>query len=181
MLAQPLARMGRADQRHPDREADRGDAEDPLPPFRPLPGLALTGLIAAAAFAIHHIPGFGALSPLILAITLGMALHNIVGTPASARDGVRFSLRRLLRAGIVLLGLQLTLGQIEQVGVAAVAVGGWATLLSGLVVAASLEAGELVRVPFRAARRSFRLLRHPDRHRTAAASAFAALAADPAA
>jgi DNA-binding transcriptional LysR family regulator len=62
---------------------------------------------------------------------------------------------------------------------AAVAMGGGATLLSGLVTAASLTAGGLVRVPFPAARRRFRLLRHPERHETAAARAFAALAVEP--
>lgn len=87
-----------------------------------LPGLALTAAIAALAFALHHLPGLGALSPLILSILLGMALHNLVGTPAAAKGGVKFALRRVLRAGIVLLGLQLTLSQVAEVGVTGVAV-----------------------------------------------------------
>jgi uncharacterized integral membrane protein (TIGR00698 family) len=45
-----------------------------------------------------------------------MAFHNIVGTPLLARPGIAFSLRRLLRAAIVLLGFQLTAGQIASVG-----------------------------------------------------------------
>ncbi len=82
----------------------------------PLPGLLLTAVIAAAAFALHRLPGIGALSPLILAILLGMALHNTLGTPAAAREGVGFALRRVLRLGIVLLGLQLTAQQVAAVG-----------------------------------------------------------------
>ena len=81
-----------------------------------LPGLLLASLIAAAAFALRMLPGVHALSPLILAILLGMAFHNLIGTPASAKAGVRFSLKRVLRAGIVLLGLQLTLSQVVAVG-----------------------------------------------------------------
>ena len=80
------------------------------------PGLGLAALIAAAAFALRLIPGFDFLSPLILAILLGMAFHNLVGTPARAKPGVAFSLRKVLRAGIVLLGLQLTLSQVAAVG-----------------------------------------------------------------
>lgn len=81
-----------------------------------LPGLALSALIAAAAFALRHLPGLGVVSPLILAILIGMAVHNLIGTPAAARPGVAFAMRRVLRAGIVLLGLQLTLQQVVAVG-----------------------------------------------------------------
>lgn len=59
----------------------------------------------------------------------------------------------------------------------AVAAGGGATILSRLVVDASCTAGELTRVAFPPFRRRFRLLRHPERHLTAAAAAFTALAA----
>lgn len=85
------------------------------------PGILLTALIAAASIGLHQVPGLGGMSPLILSILLGMALHNLVGTPARAKAGVAFALRRILRAAIVLLGLQLTLGQIASVGVAGVA------------------------------------------------------------
>ncbi len=55
-------------------------------------------------------------SPLILAILVGTAFHNLVGTPAIAKAGVAFSMRRLLRFGIILLGFQLTVSQIVEVG-----------------------------------------------------------------
>ncbi|MEG6508138.1 YeiH family protein [Methyloligella sp. 2.7D] len=81
-----------------------------------LPGLLLTGGIAAAAFALHAIPGISALSPMILAILIGIAAHNLVGTPAWAKPGVAFSLRRVLRLGVILLGFQLTAAQVVAVG-----------------------------------------------------------------
>ena len=87
-----------------------------------LPGLLLTSAIAAASFALRWIPGVAILSPMILSIVLGMALHNIVGTPAIAKAGVTFSLRRVLRFAIILLGLQLTAAQVAEVGATGVAI-----------------------------------------------------------
>jgi len=81
-----------------------------------IPGLALTSGIAALAFAIRQLPGFGLLSPMILAILIATAFHNLVGTPAWAKAGVAFSLRRILRFAIILLGFQLTLSQLREVG-----------------------------------------------------------------
>ena len=80
------------------------------------PGLFLAGLIAALAFGLRHLPGVHQISPLILAILIGMAFHNLIGTPAIAKAGVAFSLKRILRIGIVLLGLQLTVQQVIAVG-----------------------------------------------------------------
>jgi uncharacterized integral membrane protein (TIGR00698 family) len=88
----------------------------PLWGHGPVPGLLLTGAIAAAAFAIHALPGFGPFSPLILSIIIGIALHNTLGTPARSHAGVKFALRRVLRLGIILLGLQLTAQQVVAVG-----------------------------------------------------------------
>ena len=81
-----------------------------------LPGVSLAAAIAAAAFLMRHIPGIATFSPMILAIVIGMAFHNAVGTPSSAKAGIAFSLRRLLRFAIVLLGFQLTLTEIAAVG-----------------------------------------------------------------
>ncbi len=84
--------------------------------FAILPGLLLTATIAATAFATHALPGVRAFSPMILAILIGIAFHNLVGTPARAKAGVTFSLRRILRLAIILLGLQLTAAQVAEVG-----------------------------------------------------------------
>ena len=81
-----------------------------------VPGLLLTGTIAAAAFELRNLSGIAALSPLIIAIVLGLAFHNTVGTPAAFKPGVVFSMRRILRFAIILLGLQLSLSQLVEVG-----------------------------------------------------------------
>ena len=87
-----------------------------------VPGLLLTAGVAGLAFALRSIPGVAILSPMILATLIGMAMHNIFGTPAWARPGVTFSMKRVLRLGIILLGLQLMASQVAQVGLVGVGV-----------------------------------------------------------
>lgn len=89
---------------------------------RLVPGIALAAALAAAAFALRELPFLSQASPLILAILLGMLFHNLVGTPAAARAGIAACMRRPLRAGIVLLGLQLTLAQVAALGGAAIGI-----------------------------------------------------------
>ncbi len=81
-----------------------------------LPGIVLAGLIATLGVGLRKVPGFSILSPLILSILIGIAFHNLAGTPAIAKEGVRFCLRRILRGAIILLGLQLTVSQVLEVG-----------------------------------------------------------------
>jgi uncharacterized integral membrane protein (TIGR00698 family) len=87
-----------------------------------MPGLLLTALITAAAFGLREMPNISIVSPLILSIVLGMLFHNAIGTPARAKEGVTFALRRVLRFAIILLGLQLTAAQIADVGGSGLAV-----------------------------------------------------------
>src|SRR6202140_5445600 len=81
-----------------------------------LPGLLLNSTIAGAAFALRLLPGMATFSPMILSIMIGIVFHNTVGTAAWAKAGVTFSLRRLLRGAIILLGLQLTASQVIEIG-----------------------------------------------------------------
>jgi uncharacterized integral membrane protein (TIGR00698 family) len=87
-----------------------------------LPGLLLSAAIAGAGFWLRQLPGVTLFSPMILAIVAGMAFHNLIGTPHRAKPGVTFSMRRILRLAIVLLGLQLTAAQVAEVGARGLAV-----------------------------------------------------------
>jgi uncharacterized integral membrane protein (TIGR00698 family) len=87
-----------------------------------LPGIGLAAILATTGFALHAVPGIGVLSPMILSILLGIAFHNLVGTPARAKAGVTFAMRRILRFAIILLGLQLTAQQVAEVGGTGVAI-----------------------------------------------------------
>ena len=83
-----------------------------------LPGLALGGAVTAAAFLLRslELPSLTRISPLMLAIMIGMLVRNTLGRPEAARAGLAFSLRGPLRLGIILLGLQVTLAEILGIG-----------------------------------------------------------------
>ncbi len=95
-------------------------------PARPrrLPGLLLTAAIAMPSLWLGTLPWLQAhgISALTLAILLGIALGNTAYGRLAPRAaaGVGFSKATLLRAGIVLYGLRLTVQDIGQVGVAGV-------------------------------------------------------------
>ena len=94
-----------------------------------LPGLALSGALAATGIALGHIGwlqdhGFSALT---LAIVLGMLVGNTVyplvpRLAVASGAGVNVSKQNLLRLGVVLYGLRLTVQDIGHVGIAGVAI-----------------------------------------------------------
>ena len=67
-------------------------------------GLILTSALALLATYLHTLPKLNLFSPLILAILLGIAVRNTVGTPRICQPGITFSLKRILKFAIVLLG-----------------------------------------------------------------------------
>lgn len=79
-------------------------------------GLLLVLAVATAASLLHRLPPLGALSPLILATAIGIAIRNLAGPWAPAAAGQAFVLRRVLRLAIVLLGFQVSLGEIVSLG-----------------------------------------------------------------
>lgn len=83
--------------------------------FSILPGLLLTSSLAIVAFALKWLP-IPFLSPFMAAILIGMILRNSVRIPTFFQPGITFSLKRLLRIAIALLGLQLSVAQLQQVG-----------------------------------------------------------------
>ncbi len=88
--------------------------------LRYLPGLVLCLVLAGAGIAIGTLPWMGAhgLSPLTVATVLGMALGNIVSSRwlDGAGTGIVLAKHGLLRLGIVLYGVKLTLQDIGRVG-----------------------------------------------------------------
>jgi uncharacterized integral membrane protein (TIGR00698 family) len=84
--------------------------------FKLLPGIALAAALAWLARWLHDVPSISRISALMLAIILGMAIRNTTGVPAAMQEGIRFSMRRLLRLAIILLGFQISMSQIWQVG-----------------------------------------------------------------
>lgn len=100
---------------------------------RVMPGLLLTLGIAGVALLLHGLPQFHLLSALILAALLGALVRNTGFVPTACAPGQAFVLRRVLRAAIVLLGFQISLGQ-------ALAIGGTGLLVVGFAVATTFAA-----------------------------------------
>ncbi|WP_114855465.1 YeiH family protein [Brachybacterium sp. YJGR34] len=103
------------------------------------PGLALSLAVAVGALALAQIlPG---MSALIIAIVAGILAANTLTLPAALSPGTAFAAKHLLRAGIVLLGLQVALGDLLALGapmlvvVVAIVVGG---LLGTLAIGRAL-------------------------------------------
>ena len=87
----------------------------------PWPGLLLTAAIAALAFLPRALTGSGMLNPLVLAILFGILLRALLnlmgkGLPAWAPRGLALSQKTVLRLAIALLGLQIGMGQIAEIG-----------------------------------------------------------------
>jgi uncharacterized integral membrane protein (TIGR00698 family) len=107
-----------------------------------LPGLAITGLGVAAAYALSSAwPVLGALT---VAVVLGITTGNTPMLTDDQRKAVARVTKRLLRAGVVLLGLQLAIPTVLALGpgtLAAVVVTVAVTFLG------TLGLGRLTRVP----------------------------------
>lgn len=80
-----------------------------------VPGLLLCASAVAIAMTVNA--ALPAASPLIIAIVLGIALTNTVRLPQSTAPGITLAAKKLLRLGIVFLGLQLVLSDIAALGV----------------------------------------------------------------
>ena len=76
------------------------------------PGMAVSITVAAAAtFLAEH---YGA-PVLLFALLLGMGL-NFLSAEGTCKAGIEFTARSVLRIGVALLGMRITLGQIAELG-----------------------------------------------------------------
>ncbi|MDB6090832.1 MAG: hypothetical protein JWN85_3616 [Gammaproteobacteria bacterium] len=113
------------------------------------PGVAIAIVLAVLAKIMAEGVAHGAaglpkipLSPVMYAVLLGMLWRNTVGVPAWTTDGLNWAMHRLLRTGIALVGLRLTLSGATAIAATAlpVAIGCLATaLIAGTVIARLLH------------------------------------------
>ena len=81
-----------------------------------LPGIGLAFLLAWLGYQLsevvgallHYAPGKSPISPITLAVLLGLFLRNSVGVPTAYEPGLRLCIKTVLRLGIVILGLTLS-------------------------------------------------------------------------
>jgi len=87
------------------------------------PGLNLVFAVALIARYLQSlIPGptlNKAISEILIAVILGVYIRNLFGVSARFEPGIKFALHRLLRLGIILLGLRLSLQDVAAIGVSA--------------------------------------------------------------
>lgn len=90
-----------------------------------VPGLLLTGLLAVLAGFGARAAGFALgfertpLSPILVAVLLGLGVRNSVGVHRRFGPGLDFCVSRLLRIGVALLGIRLSLIAVADIGVMA--------------------------------------------------------------
>ncbi|MEI6158449.1 MAG: putative sulfate exporter family transporter [Roseococcus sp.] len=107
------------------------------------PGLGVCLGIAAIAIIIRNMTGIGALNPVVVALVLGVGLGAMIGRPASLKPGISYAVRPLLRAAIVLLGFQVTLGMLASLGLGALVL---AFLVVGLTLPFTIWLGRVMGV-----------------------------------
>ena len=111
-----------------------------------LPGLLLALVLAFAGQFLSDFIGIdlmglpkSPISAIMMAIILGIIIRNTITLPAALQPGIRFGLVRILRLGIVLLGIRLSLGEAGSIGLQALPV------IIGAVAAALLIVTYLAR------------------------------------
>ncbi len=84
-------------------------------PFRKYgTGLTFVGAVTYLGFQIHW--KFTTISPLVASLVLGILIGNIISIPKIFIPGQKFAAKKILRFGIVLLGTQLALKQVVDLG-----------------------------------------------------------------
>lgn len=82
-----------------------------------LPGIGFVLAISAISMAIDKaFEGVINLEVLTIAIVIGMVYNNFIGTQKVFDSGVKFSLKKLLKVGIVLLGFKLNIKVMIELG-----------------------------------------------------------------
>ena len=91
-------------------------------PLRIIPGLILAVVITCIAFQLTK--GIAVLldlnkspvSAIMMAIILGIIIRNTVPVPQSFQPGIGFGLKKLLRLGIILMGIRLSIFDVLKIG-----------------------------------------------------------------
>lgn len=79
-----------------------------------LPGLILTASIST--IAIYTGAQITYVTPLIVAMAVGMLFRNAFILPTVYKEGIRFSMRRVPRVAVALLGVRITFSTIASLG-----------------------------------------------------------------
>ncbi len=78
-------------------------------------GRRASSWIGTGLFELEKSP----VSPILIAILAGLLIRNTVGLPAIYEAGLKLCLKRILRIGVALLGIRLSLSAVGQIGLVA--------------------------------------------------------------
>jgi uncharacterized integral membrane protein (TIGR00698 family) len=88
-----------------------------------LPGLLVAGLLAWLSIWLSKFIGITLMgfektpiSAVMMAILLGLIINNIVPMPESLKPGFKFAVKKVLRLGIILLGIRLSVFDVFRLG-----------------------------------------------------------------
>lgn len=128
----------------------------------PIPGVALSIVAASAGVGVHAL--IPTLSPYVVSISLGVFAANFGLMGHNYAAGLRYAAKRLLRAGIVLVGFRLSFVEVSELGpkvlvtvIAIVAATFFGTRWLGRVLGNTTSLSLLVAVGFAASTSRFTL------------------------
>ncbi len=88
-----------------------------------MPGVIVVALLSWLSIWLsdyigHEVLGFekSPISPVMIAIVLGLGIASLFRLPATLNPGFKFSVKKLLRLGIILLGIRLTIFDVFKLG-----------------------------------------------------------------
>ncbi len=90
-----------------------------------IPGIILAvTVMLLSVFFTNAVGGFlpwqkNPLSPILIAIILGLMIRNTIPLPESFNAGITFGLRKVLRFGIILMGIRLSIFSVLKIGMVA--------------------------------------------------------------
>lgn len=86
-----------------------------------LPGILLCLAIAIPSILFHQYV-YKPISPVTVAIILGLIINNSMKLPVVFKEGIGFSLKKILRWGIILLGIRLSFMDVLKIGASSLVV-----------------------------------------------------------
>ena len=111
-------------------------------------GLLLVLMVALFSRFLHGLIGnplfSKSISEILIAVLLGLLVGNLLPLRQEIRAGAKFALNRLLRLGIILLGLRLSLQDVAAIGLAALVL---VIICISAALALAYVAGRLFHVP----------------------------------
>ena len=81
-----------------------------------LPGILLASLISITSLMLGNLQSAKVINPLLISILIGIVIRNIFRLKRGFDPGIEFSVKKILRLSVILLGLRLSFFQVLDIG-----------------------------------------------------------------